>query len=287
MKRMSTAINIFWFVWSHPLTRGARVKALARVANWQIRSRLQGEVIIPWIANQKLAVKRGMTGATGNIYVGLHEFPDMAFLLHFLKSGDLFLDIGANVGTYTVLASGVCKANSWAFEPDPNTVRALKRNIEINDLEDLVTVHEFALGATQREVAFTVGLDTVNRVATAGEPNCRLIQQKQLDSFVGKSEPIFAKLDVEGYEGEVLRGGQALLAKDSLQAIEVETATPGIQEMLSEYQFVKAFYDPFKRMLSTQPVGLEASNALFVKDFSFVNERVSGSSRIRVLDVLL
>jgi len=257
------------------------------VANWQIRSRLQGEVIIPWIANQKLAVKRGMTGATGNIYVGLHEFPDMAFLLHFLKSGDLFLDIGANVGTYTVLASGVCKANSWAFEPDPNTVRALKRNIEINDLEDLVTVHEFALGATQREVAFTVGLDTVNRVATAGEPNCRLIQQKQLDSFVGKSEPIFAKLDVEGYEGEVLRGGQALLAKDSLQAIEVETATPGIQEMLSEYQFVKAFYDPFKRMLSTQPVGLEASNALFVKDFSFVNERVSGSSRIRVLDVLL
>ncbi len=284
---MSTAINIFWFVWSHPLPRGARVKALARVANWQIRSRLQGEVIIPWIANQKLAVKRGMTGATGNIYVGLHEFPDMAFLLHFLKSGDLFLDIGANVGTYTVLASGVCKANSWAFEPDPNTVRALKRNIEINDLEDLVTVHEFALGATQREVAFTVGLDTVNRVATAGEPNCRLIQQKQLDSFVGKSEPIFAKLDVEGYEGEVLRGGQALLAKDSLQAIEVETATPGIQEMLSEYQFVKAFYDPFKRMLSTQPVGLEASNALFVKDFSFVNERVSGSSRIRVLDVLL
>jgi FkbM family methyltransferase len=284
---MSPAINIFWFVWSHPLTRGARVKALARVANWQIRSRLQGEVIIPWIANQKLAVKRGMTGATGNIYVGLHEFPDMAFLLHFLKSGDLFLDIGANVGTYTVLASGVCKANSWAFEPDPNTVRALKRNIEINDLEDLVTVHEFALGATQREVAFTVGLDTVNRVATAGEPNCRLIQQKQLDSFVGKSEPIFAKLDVEGYEGEVLRGGQALLAKDSLQAIEVETATPGIQEMLSEYQFVKAFYDPFKRMLSTQPVGLEASNALFVKDFSFVNERVSGSSRIRVLDVLL
>ena len=75
--------------------------------------------------------------------------------------------------------------------------------------------------------------------------------------------------------------------KNSLQAIEVETVTPGIQEMLSGYQFVRAFYDPFKRMLSTQPVGLEASNALFVKDFSFVNERVSGSSRIRVLDVLL
>jgi FkbM family methyltransferase len=284
---MSPAIKIVLFVWSHPLTRGARLKALVRVANWQIRSRLQGEVIVPWIANQKLAVKRGMTGATGNIYVGLHEFPDMAFLLHFLQSGDLFLDIGANVGTYSVLASGVCKANSWAFEPDPTTARALKRNIEINALEDLVTVHEFALGATQREVAFTVGLDTVNRVATEGEPNCRLIQQEKLDSFVGKAEPVFAKLDVEGYEGEVLRGGQALLAKDSLQAIEVETVTPSIQQMLSEYQFVRAFYHPFNRKLSTQPVGLEASNALFVKDFSFVNGRVSGSAKVRVLDVLL
>jgi FkbM family methyltransferase len=284
---MSPAINIFWFVWSHPLTRGARVKALARVANWQIRSRLQGEVIIPWIANQKLAVKRGMTGATGNIYVGLHEFPDMAFLLHFLKSGDLFLDIGANVGAYTVLASGVCKANSWAFEPDPNTVHALKRNIEINGLEDLVTIHEFALGATQREVAFTVGLDTVNRVAAAGEHDCRLVQQRQLDSFVEKSEPVFAKLDVEGYEGEVLRGGRALLAKGSLQAIELETATPGIQEMLSEYHFVRAYYDPFKRMLSPDPVGLQASNALFIKDFAFVNDRINSSSRVRVLDVLL
>jgi hypothetical protein len=94
-------------------------------------------------------------------------------------------------------------------------------------------------------------------------------------------------LDAEGYEGEVLRGAQALLAKDPLQAIEVETVTPAIQEMLSEYKFVRAFYDPFKRMLATQPVGLEAFNALFVKDFSFVNGRVSGSSRIRVLDFLL
>jgi FkbM family methyltransferase len=286
-KRMSPAMNVFWFVWSHPLTRGARVKALARVAGWQIRSRLQREVIVPWIANQKLAVKRGMAGATGNIYVGLHEFPDMSFLLHFLKSGDLFLDIGANVGTYTVLASGVCKAHTWAFEPDPKTVRALKRNIEVNGLQELVTVHEFALGATQREVAFTIGLDTVNRVATAGQLDCQLVQQKQLDSLIGESEPVFAKLDVEGYEGEVLRGGQAFLAKASLQAIELETATPGIHEMLSEYQFVRAFYNPFKRMLSTDPVGLQASNALFVKDFAFVNDRINASSRIRVLDVLL
>ena len=48
-----------------------------------------------------------MTGATGNIYCGLYEFLDMAFLLHFLRNGDLFGDIGSNIGSYTVLATGL------------------------------------------------------------------------------------------------------------------------------------------------------------------------------------
>jgi hypothetical protein len=42
---------------------------------------------------------------SGNIYAGLHEFGDMAFVLHFLRAGDLFADVGANIGSYTVLAS--------------------------------------------------------------------------------------------------------------------------------------------------------------------------------------
>ena len=61
MTKVSAAIKLARFVCSHPLTRGGRVKALARVIGWQIRSRLQREIIVPCIANQKLAVKRGMT----------------------------------------------------------------------------------------------------------------------------------------------------------------------------------------------------------------------------------
>lgn len=284
---MSTIIDIYRFISSHPLTRGARIRALIRVAAWQTKSRLRGEIILPWIGNQKLAVRRGMTGATGNIYVGLHEFPDMMFLLHFLRSGDLFLDIGANVGTYTVLASGVCKATTWAFEPDPKTVLALTRNIEINGLHGLVTVHEVVLGAAEREVAFTIGLDTVNRVATAGEQHCRMVRQKSIDSLLGDSQPTFAKLDVEGYEMDVLRGAQALLARDSLQAIELETVTPDIQDMLSGYQFTRAFYDPFKRLLSTKPVKLQASNALFVRNLAFVNNRIQAAPKIQVLGTVV
>ena len=55
----------------HPLTRSAALGAWARFASWQIRSRLGDEIVMPWISGQRLAVRRGMTGATGNLYLGL------------------------------------------------------------------------------------------------------------------------------------------------------------------------------------------------------------------------
>ena len=170
-----------------------------------------------------------MTGATGNIYVGLHEFTDMMLPLHFLREGDLFLDIGANVGSYTVLASGVCQAETWSFEPDPGTVRHLRRNIEINNLDGRVTVYELALGDAESEISFTIGLDTMNKVAAVGDKNVRSVRQQQLDTLIGEYQPVMIKMDVEGYEEEVFRGAQALLANKCLKVIELETVTPGIQ----------------------------------------------------------
>ncbi len=120
---------------THPLSREEPAKAWMRFLRCQIRSRLHTEVVFQWIGGQSLLVRRGMTGATGNICVGLHEFSDMMVALHFLREGDLFLDIGANVGSYSVLASGVCRARSWAFEPDSITAEHLRRNLKLNRLE--------------------------------------------------------------------------------------------------------------------------------------------------------
>ena len=158
-------MQIFRFVASHPLTQKSKLRALFRVLRWQIWSRFRKETVFPWIGGTKLVIERGMTGATGNIYVGLHEFIDMIFLLHFLRPGDLFLDVGANVGSYTILASGVCKARTAAFEPDPDTARHLMTNIQVNSLNNIVTVYEVVVGAEDATVRFTLGLDTVNQVA--------------------------------------------------------------------------------------------------------------------------
>jgi FkbM family methyltransferase len=264
----------------HPLAHNKRVETLYRIAHWQIKSRLQREIIFPWIANQKLVVQRGMMGATGNIYVGLIEFTDMMFLLHFLRRGDLFFDIGANVGTYTVLASGVCGAKTWAFEPDKDALEALNRNIAINNLQDFVRVHDMAVGDSDQQVAFTSGLGTQNRVAHTGDIDCRSVQQMRIDSVIGDAWPAFAKLDIEKREEQALRGGKSLLKR--VQAISLETISPWTLDALSEHGFRRIFYDPFIRSLSTEPMGFPFANALFVKDFEIVKKRVASASKITI-----
>jgi FkbM family methyltransferase len=271
---------------THPLTRNAPLGAWARFASWQIRSRMQEEVIIPWFAGQRLAVRRGMKGATGNIYVGLIEFEDMMLALHFLRKGDLFLDIGANVASYAILASGVCRANTWAFEPDPNAVRSLKRNLTINGLNELVTVYELALGNADGEIQFTVGYDTRNRVASSGETNVRMVRQQRLDSLIGGGSQaiIMMKMDVEGHGEEILRGAKSLLADDCLKVIVAEWPAPWIYEVLSKHRFVRACYEPFSRKLQRQRENVYSSpNSLFVRDWDFVNLRVTTANHITIL----
>ena len=171
------------FIVSHPLNRGRPLSTLGRFAAWQIASRLHAEFEFEWIEGAKLIVSRGMTGATGNIYCGLHEFVEMGFLLHFLRPDDLFLDVGANIGSYTILAAGVCNARTIAFEPDPDTARVLRRNIAINHLSALVDVRESALGGVNGQIAFTVGLDTMNRVARPDDKSAQVVSIRRLDDI--------------------------------------------------------------------------------------------------------
>src|SRR5262249_139495 len=161
-----------------------------------------------------------------NIYAGLHEFYDMMLLLHFLRRGDLFLDVGANVGSYTVLASGVRRATTWAFEPDPISAQHLQRNVAVNALSELVTVHELALGPSDSEVSFSGGQDTANRVTQDLSCPVRIVRQKRLDDLMKDQQPAMIKMDVEGYEEKVLLGSQVVLSRPSLKLILLETADP-------------------------------------------------------------
>lgn len=271
------------FILEHPLNGRRPIAALYRYFRWQLISRMRDEIVVNWIDNAALSVKHGMTGATGNIYCGLHEFVEMAFLLHLLRPGDLFLDIGANIGSYTVLASKVCGARTIAFEPDQGTANALRRNIAINALEGLVTIEQVALGTEDGEICFTAGLDTMNRVATAADRHVQTVPVRRLDGIADLTNPTFAKLDVEGFEEEVLAGATNILSAPSLLALQLETCGPSIKRLISSFGFEQFYYDPMSRIISSEPLGYRTSNTLFIRNMDVVKGRVSQAVQREIL----
>ncbi|MFN3523680.1 MAG: FkbM family methyltransferase [Phenylobacterium sp.] len=270
------------FITNHPLNAGRPVSAILRFAAWQASSRIFGERTVRWIDGARLVVRNGMTGATGNIYCGLHEFADMGFVLHALRPADRFLDVGANVGSYTVLASAVCGARTLAFEPDPGAAAALRRNVAVNGIEARVAVHETAVGEAAGWVWFTVGRDTTNQVAADGSNGARRAPTIDLDSVPDAVGAAVVKLDVEGYEASALAGAGNVLADPALLAVLSECQDRPVTDILARHGFERAFYDPFTRTLSDAPLH-QRDGSLFVRDAAALRERLAQAPKRKVL----
>lgn len=147
--------KILQFIIQHPLAGRRKWRSVARFIFWQASQRfIAHDASWSFTSKTKLVLRRGLIGATGNVYAGLHDFEEMGFLLHFLRPGDVFADIGANAGSYTVLASGHVGATSLVFEPIPQAIELVKRNATVNRIEHLVSYFPVALGAEKTQVRF-------------------------------------------------------------------------------------------------------------------------------------
>lgn len=79
----------FEIIFSHSLTQKQRFAVYTRWLQWQFGSRKSlGASVVEFVGGTRLLAQSGMTGATGNIYCGLHEYRDIDFVLYFLRIGD-------------------------------------------------------------------------------------------------------------------------------------------------------------------------------------------------------
>ena len=287
-------VSLLKFIANHPLNRKHKIKAISRFAKWQINTRLNPyPVVYSYTDKTKLIIQRSMTGATGNLYCGLHEFNDMGFLLHFLRRDDLFVDVGANIGSYTILAAGHVGASVISVEPVPKTFEHLKNNIAINQVGNKVMMHNLALGNEKGQISFTATLDTMNHVATETETNTIEVPVDTLDAIIeNDKEPLLLKIDVEGFETNVLKGADQTLRKKNLKAIIIELNGSGtkygyderlLHEKLLENNYHPHQYNPFERELT--PIdNFGTHNTIYIKDPAFVRERVKEADKLRILD---
>jgi FkbM family methyltransferase len=151
-----------------------------------------------------------------------------------IRPGDVFYDIGANVGPYSLIAAKTTgnRARVFAFEPSPSSFRDLFRNVLLNDCAESITPLPLALwsesgllsfrfsslrsGAAKHRVSSDLGL---------GGPQVARVIGVCLDDLVerfGMPVPTHAKIDVDGGELEVLRGAVRTLTRLEWRSIIVE-----------------------------------------------------------------
>lgn len=281
------------FIRHHSLASRHVFMAYIKWIGWQLKSLKRNTFFVfPFVDNTRFFAKKGLTGITGNIYAGLHEFGEMAFLLHFLNKDDVFFDIGANVGSYTILASGVRKAKTLSFEPCGTTFDILVKNIKLNNLEALVSTINKGVGKSNKKVSFTANLDTINHVVEFSNDNTTSIQLVTLDSFFPEYKPSLIKIDVEGLEAEVISGANKLLLDKDLKAIIIELNGSGkiygseeeaVHQKLLAHGFYAHSYDPFKRLLSKLD-NYGSHNTIYVRDLDFVNDRLTAAIPFQVFN---
>ena len=253
-------------------------------------------MIYNWVNDSKLIVENGMVGATGNIYVGLMEYKDMAFVLHYLNNSDIFYDIGANVGVYTVLSSKVKQAKTVSIEPLPNTYEKLMDNIKLNRIDEKVIPLNIGLSDKKSILYFTSDKDTMNQVATQEDKNTIQVDVDILDNVANiYGYPNFIKMDVEGYETMVLKGAEKVLQSKNLDGIIIELNGSGskfgfndedIHNSLINNGFSPYDYDPVNRRIN----GLKkygSHNTIYLKKDKIINiqERLLKSQPFKIFDM--
>jgi FkbM family methyltransferase len=153
---------------------------------------------------------------------GAFEEPEIEFFLKRLAGRErpVVIDVGANIGVHTLRwAAGVPGARLYSFEPSPETRARLLGNVRRNGLEGSVTVFPCALSDAPgsatfyhcRDGAFSSLRDTGRQEVTDSFE----VEVTTLDGFVtaqGLDTPALVKIDVEGFEEQVIAGGRRTLA---------------------------------------------------------------------------
>jgi FkbM family methyltransferase len=157
----------------------------------------------------------------------------MRRVLDSLRPGDVFLDAGSHVGLYAIGAAMKVGAEGRvvAFEPTPETVRKMRRNVRLNRLDRQIEIREIALSSARGSAEFvTTGTSMMNSIFTGapnghrriGGPERRItVPTAPLDEFFDPSRRHVAKIDTEGHELAVLRGAERLLASPAKIFVEL------------------------------------------------------------------
>lgn len=237
-------LNSFFSILKHPMNRKHKLNAAGRILWWKINQLFFHLPAVVTFNSNKMQFICPPTSSYGSlvVYCNLPEYPEMKFLEKILKSNSVFIDVGANIGVYTILAAAkIKKGKIYSFEPIPSVLDILYQNIQINNMHDKVKVLEKVVSDNTGEESFVIqDISEYSHIASNQTSKSVLIPSVKLDDFC-RSEKIdfidVVKIDVEGEELKVLRGLENYLKSGKVGVLIVEFNSNQVVDYLKKFKY--------------------------------------------------
>lgn len=220
--RPSAALSRVQRVADHPANRGHGVGAVVHYLSCEVRARVTGRPVVVKLGDRSTVLAYLHRGGSWRAVIGNPpDAPEMRAWRRILRPGELFVDVGAHVGLYSLWALDAA-ATVIAIEPNPDAVGQLRANVARNDYT--AEVIEAAVGAEPGRMAMA-GADLLRQhlvldAAPAGEGPT--VEVQVLDAVIGDRTVRGLKIDVEGAERLVLEGASRLLADGRVDVLQLE-----------------------------------------------------------------
>lgn len=160
--------------------------------------------------------------ATSEVVYANPPATELLVWARYLKPGDLFIDVGASVGVYTIFAIER-GATVVAFEPNADAARLFRENMSLNRYSP--EFHEVALSDHEGSTEMTFDLDVANHLVLVPDDrssDVRCVPTTTLDQVIGDRLVAGIKLDTEGSERLVLSGAAGALADKRIRMLQLE-----------------------------------------------------------------
>ena len=208
---------------AHPSNRGQSIRALARVCRCEGQARLTGRAVVTRLGERsRIYAHLHGGGSWRAVLANPPDHAEMTVWRRELRHGDLFVDVGAHAGVYSIWALEM-GASAVAIEPVPALVAQLRKNLALNGYE--AEVHQVAVADRVGNMGMT-GPDLLRGHLVLGRnplpESGSEVEVRTLDDIIGERTVAGLKIDVEGAERLVLEGAERLLREQRVRLLQIE-----------------------------------------------------------------
>jgi FkbM family methyltransferase len=209
------------------------------------------------------------------------------FYKRYLKQGDTVVDVGANIGYFSLLCSSIVgkEGKVYSFEPHPRIYKYLVANISLNNMTN-ITTYNLAVGNETNEINLIQERNKDDRSYISKNISDMKVTMKRLDDMkINSTNVNLLKIDVEGFEKFVIEGASDILSKTQCVFFEASDSlfkrfgydVYDLCSVLKDMQFdiYGIFNDQIKKFVKDSEIISSVPNLIATKSISRFLERTN------------